>query len=122
MEKRVSQTEEVMTPLTQETSTQKFKIMLVNSSSLIKTQKTFRRHANYPPLGLCYIAAVLEQEKYRVEILDARTLDIDEEEFKKKIIESMPDIVGLVAYVSNHSAILKAAEIIKEVNPKSIVI
>src|SRR3972149_12120385 len=71
-----------------------------------------------PPLGLAYIAAVMEEEGYEVKIVDCIAEGIDKEpeyledgikyglsdETVKKIIEDFsPDIVGVSCLFSNKS-------------------
>lgn len=73
----------------------------------------------YPPLGLCYIASVLrEYGKYDVEIIDAVVLGLSNEQIKKKIEESKPDVVGLACLSSVINKILiQISSIVKEANP-----
>lgn len=67
------------------------KILLVNPPP---------RHIEYenivvPPLGLSYIAAVLEKNGYKVEILDAFALQQSWQEFENRIKETNADIIGI---------------------------
>jgi len=48
-----------------------------------------------PPIGLMYIAAVLENNGFEVEILDNNLLGLPEEQLSRKIIDAGPDIVGI---------------------------
>ena len=60
-----------------------------------------------PPLGLCYIAAVLEQGGHKVNIIDAmvegsahdedgfRRIGMPMEELASRIVDSNPDVVGI---------------------------
>jgi anaerobic magnesium-protoporphyrin IX monomethyl ester cyclase len=49
---------------------------------------------NAPPLGLAYIAAVLEEAGYSVKIIDSPTLKLTYNEFIRIIKEFKPDIIG----------------------------
>lgn len=75
------------------------------------------RIAIVPPLGLAYIAAVLEKESFEVLILDCllegyyeeskRVGDrirygLSDEGIKKRIMESKPDLVGVSCLISNN--------------------
>ena len=48
-----------------------------------------------PPLGLAYIAAVLEQVGHKVEILDAFALQQNWEDFERSVRNRNPDVIGL---------------------------
>lgn len=64
-----------------------------------------------PPLGLAYLAAVLEKNGYPVRILDASALNLSWEEFRKTIKKQKPDIVGLTGTTPTIGDAYKAAEI-----------
>ena len=90
-----------------------------------------------PPLGLAYIAAVLEQNNYEVKILDSLALGIDNREvsgnlirvglsdrdIKKHIEEFEPDIVGIsVMYTAYALDAHTMARLVKEVCPDTPVV
>ena len=50
-----------------------------------------------PPMGLTYLAAVLEKYGYHVEILDAPVLSLSHEQIEEEIKKREPDIVGITA-------------------------
>jgi anaerobic magnesium-protoporphyrin IX monomethyl ester cyclase len=59
-----------------------------------------------PPLGLCYIASVLETEGFDVSIVDAEVFKLSIEETVKKILSYKPKIVGITSTMTTfHSAI-----------------
>jgi len=59
-----------------------------------------------PPLGLCYIASVLEKEGYSVSIVDAEVLKFSMEETVDKVLSYNPKIVGITSTMTTfHSAI-----------------
>lgn len=68
----------------------------------------------YPPLGLAYIGAVLENEGHIVNILDCKALNLTSVETKEKILEVKPDIVGITAMTSTFGGSLEAAKLAKE--------
>lgn len=102
---------------------------------LINPPQTFYPGSDQPagnlPLGLMYIAAVLEQNGYKTEILDAFMTDdafvkngktlrvgMSYEQIKAQISSRKPDIVGIAGPFTcqiEHS--LKVSSITKEVNP-----
>ncbi len=52
---------------------------------------------NLPPLGLLYIAAVLEKEGHEVRIVDAPSENLDLEEVVERVRGFKPDFVGISA-------------------------
>ena len=90
------------------------------------------------PLGISYIAAVLESEGYEVRILDALALGseqieplpdgivrvgLTEEQIKAHISDYSPDIIGVSCMFSAQEAdYLRVAKLAKEVCPKALVV
>ena len=50
------------------------------------------QHMPFPPLGLGYLAAVLEKNQYEVDVIDCQVLDISYEEIKNELGNRQPDI------------------------------
>ena len=69
------------------------KIALVNSPLL---QGTYR-HPLFPPLGLAYLAAVLEQADFEVRIMDCPVCKIDHEKLKADLISYEPTLIGIAS-------------------------
>jgi radical SAM superfamily enzyme YgiQ (UPF0313 family) len=70
-----------------------------------------------PPLGLGYIAAVLEENGYtKIQILDSHALAISFEVYRKYLKRFNPDFIGIQALTPNFYNALKAARIAKEEN------
>ena len=75
-----------------------------------------------PPLGLAYIAAVLEENGYDVEILDMYAQHTTLNEFGNILRRGQPEIVGITCLTPFVSAVLKIARIVKEtINAKVVV-
>lgn len=70
-----------------------------------------------PPLGLAYIAAVLEQAGHKVEILDGSVGQITTDELAGEIMRRKPGFVGISAQTPTYYRAIKCAEIIKQVDP-----
>ena len=67
---------------------------------------------NSPPLGLCYLAAVLKQKKYEVEIIDAAVEGLSLEKVMKRIAKFSPQIVGVITFTAcKHSSYEAVREI-----------
>ena len=92
------------------------RITLVNPPYPIGSHK----HPPFTPLGLGYLASVLEKSKYDVNIIDCQALDINYEEFKTEINKKQADIVGITSTTLTYKSALKIIKIAKEVWPKSI--
>ena len=75
-----------------------------------------------PPLGMAYLAAMLEDE-HKVRILDCPTIGYSEEHLEKFLKKYKPDIVGISC--SSTPSIYRAekvAKVVKEVDPSCKVI
>ena len=73
-----------------------------------------------PPLGLASIAAVLEQDGHRVEILDANALQLSEIEIVHKVKDA--DVIGITAMTPAVNSAITIAKEIKGDNPDSTII
>lgn len=62
-----------------------------------------------PPLGLAYIAAVLEGAGYRPKILDAQSLGLSLDEFVKRMRSLCPDILGIQTFTPSLVEAIDAA-------------
>lgn len=74
------------------------------------------------PLGLGYLAAVLEQNKIEVSLFDCCFVDVPMDLIKKRIEEFHPDVVGICTYTSVAKTAVKIAEVTKEIDKDIIVV
>ena len=74
------------------------------------------------PLGLAYLASVLEAEGQRVKIIDCPTLNYDMRSLEKEVKGFKPDVVGITSTTSTIYDAYKVAELIKEINSKAKVV
>jgi len=72
------------------------------------------------PLGLAYIAAVLEQEDCRVEILDLNVERISDADLRRKAKNA--DIVGIGGMITEQEGILRLIAVVKKANAEARVI
>jgi len=72
---------------------------------------------NAPPLGLAWIAAVLEEEGHKVKILDTPTLRLNTKEFITKVKEWKPDVIGISLQTPTAPRGYRAIAILKELLP-----
>jgi len=96
----------------------KTKIALVNTPLLQKAG----HHPLFPPLGLAYMAAVLEQNSFEVKIVDCPVCEIDHEKLKAELASFQPTIVGIGAMTPIIESALKSARVAKEACPDAKVI
>ena len=69
------------------------------------------------PAGLCYIAALLRKEGYKVSILDAQAEWLDVVTTAQKIIENNPDIIGISFMTSGVTSAHKVSKLLKNSMP-----
>lgn len=74
-----------------------------------------------PPLGLAYIAAVLEKAGYKVKILDVLALNISSGQTRDFIIQEKPDIVGATSMTSSIRGALEVLRIAKEAGAITVI-
>ena len=79
-----------------------------------------------PPLGIAYIAAVLEKDGHKVKIIDgpawATMLGYDFKDLEKDIKDFNPDVVGVSANTSQIDHARKAISLSKSVNKDCVVV
>lgn len=75
-----------------------------------------------PPLGIAYMAGVLQENNIDVEILDASAEDMDFKDVEKELLKRKPDLVALTALTPTIGRALETAQIVKETLPDSIVV
>lgn len=68
----------------------------------------------HPPLGLCYIAAVLERHSVPVKILDANALNLTGEDVTSYIHEKKPSLVGFSMLTPAHGFCVNVAKSVQE--------
>lgn len=75
----------------------KMKILLINP--LVERSKIYGSFKNLagalPPLGLAYIAAVLEQSGHSIQIIDANVLMMPNDKVVDHAVREKPDIIGI---------------------------
>jgi len=75
-----------------------------------------------PPLGIAYIAAMLEKNGVTVKILDAPALELDHESVKNEIAEYSPDVIAITSVTPTIASALKTAKISKEACPDAVTV
>ena len=75
-----------------------------------------------PSLGIGYMAAVLEEHGYDVDVIDASALELSYDEIGEAIKKRKPDIVSISALTPTIGVALDSADKIKQVSPETIVV
>jgi anaerobic magnesium-protoporphyrin IX monomethyl ester cyclase len=80
------------------------------------------QHPPLTPLGIGYLATVLEKNQYEVDVIDCQPLKLTHEEFRKEISKRQPNIVGITSTTLTYKSALQIAKISKEVCPNCLTI
>ena len=94
------------------------KIALVNPPTL----KGVFSHQLYLPMGLAYLAAILEENGHEVTVLDCPALEINHEELRTEIASFEPNMVGITSMTPTIQSTLQSALVTKEACPDATVI
>lgn len=95
------------------------KIVLINPNPL--PESPWYSKQPVPPIGLMYIAAVLEKEGYEVKIIDAYLERLSQIELSKRIIKQDPNVVGITTDSCNFQESLRVAKTVKTVSNAVVV-
>lgn len=80
------------------------------------------RHQPYLPIGLAYLASILEADGHHVTVIDCPALNIDHSKLKSKLEDLKPDLVGITAMTPTIKSALICAEKAKEACQESLVV
>ena len=74
------------------------------------------------PIGLAYLAAVLEKSGHEVTVIDCPALEIDHKKLEAKIATFEPNVVGITSLTPMTQSTFLAVHVAKETCPNAIVI
>ena len=77
-------------------------------------------HWPFALLGLGYLAAVLEKNKYQVDVIDCQVSNLTLEDYKKEIEKRKPNIIGVTSSTLTYKSGLKLIKAAREVCPNVI--
>ena len=75
-----------------------------------------------PSLGIGYMSAVIEENGFDVDVLDASALELSYDEIGEEILERNPDIVSISALTPTIGVALDTADKVKQVKPDTVVV
>lgn len=78
--------------------------------------------SSMPPLGLLYIAAVLEKEGHTIEIVPADVLKLSRKEIAKTIKTFAADIIGVTSTTENRFQSFDLIRLAKRVHPAALTV
>jgi anaerobic magnesium-protoporphyrin IX monomethyl ester cyclase len=94
------------------------RVALVNPPAL----KGVFHHHPYLPIGLAYLAAVLERDGNEVLVLDCLASDISQDQLKQKLGSFNPEVVGISSMTPMEPSTMQAAKGAKEACPNATVV
>jgi radical SAM superfamily enzyme YgiQ (UPF0313 family) len=101
-----------------ENKANKTKVALINTPLL----EGVAHHPLFPPLGLAYLAAVLEQNDFEVRVMDCPVCEIDHEKLKADLASFEPTLIGVGSMTPTIESALKSARVAKEACPDAKVV
>lgn len=95
-------------------------VLLVNPPWSVQEKHFYRKiNSRYAPLGLAYIASVLERNNIDVRILDCQALDYNLIDFEDYLKREKPKIVGIFCVTTTVDMSVRTAESSKKINPNT---
>ncbi len=79
-------------------------------------------HPLFPPIGLSYLAAILEQNNFEVKVIDCPACGFTQEQLKSELSSFKPDIVGIASMTATIPSALQSARTAREACPDAKVI
>src|SRR3989304_6444182 len=79
-------------------------------------------HPPLIPMGIGYLAALLEKKGFEVDIIDCQALKLSYEKAEAMLGERHPDIVGVTCTTLTYNSALKIVKAAKRESPKSLTI
>jgi anaerobic magnesium-protoporphyrin IX monomethyl ester cyclase len=80
------------------------------------------RHPPFIPLGIGYLAAVLEKNGYDVNVIDCQALKLTLNEVENELRKRQPDVVGLTSTTLTYKSAIKIINIAKKTLPNCLTV
>jgi len=93
----------------------KAKVALVNPPTL----KGVFHHQLYVPIGLAYLAAVLEKAGHEITVIDCPALGMSEDDLKRKLEGFQPELIGVTSMTPTIQSTLQSTRAAKQVCPNA---
>ena len=80
------------------------------------------QHPSFIPLGLGYLAAVLEKAGYAVKVIDCQAQKITYADVERELSNSQPKMVGVTSTTLTYKSALKIIKIAKKTHPNCLTV
>jgi len=80
------------------------------------------RHPPFIPLGIGYLAAILEKNGYDVNVIDCQALSLTLNEVESELSKRQPDIVGLTSTTLTYRPALEIIKVAKKALPNCLTV
>jgi len=97
------------------------KIVLVNPSTAVNMRSAVDVEGAWPPLGLLYLATMLERSSVNVKVIDNGPLGLHVKEVAGLIIKEEPDIVGFHTLSMSSLEANEVAKLVKRELPNAFI-
>ncbi|MCL1965651.1 MAG: cobalamin-dependent protein [Candidatus Bathyarchaeota archaeon] len=78
------------------------------------------QHPPFPPLGIGYLAAVLEKNDFSVEVIDCQASRYTYDDYKREIAKREIDVIGVTAPTRLYNSAKEILKISKKVHPNAV--
>ena len=92
-------------------------VLLINLPTTSWYKEKFAKSNSMPPLGLLYIATVLEKNEYKVKVIDLAVEHFSKEKFSSELEELKPKIIGMSTYNESWKAEKVLTKLVKSILP-----
>ncbi|NIP66710.1 hypothetical protein GWN63_01155 [Candidatus Bathyarchaeota archaeon] len=96
------------------------KVTLINPGSSSKAEVSSVLALKAPPLGLAFLAAVLERAGHSVSIVDAEVMDLTFSQLRHRIEGEQPDMVGVTSTTPAIHDALECVKAVKKASPHTV--
>jgi anaerobic magnesium-protoporphyrin IX monomethyl ester cyclase len=80
------------------------------------------QHPPLIPLGIGYMAAILEKKGFEVDIIDCQALSLTHDDAGALLSKRSPDIVGVTSTTLTYNSALQIVKVAKQACPKSLTV
>jgi len=78
--------------------------------------------SSMPPLGILYIASVLEKEGFEVQVVPSDILNLSKKQIENEILDFKPDIIGITSVTENRFQSFKLIKLAKKTHPSALTV
>jgi len=97
-------------------------VALITAPSPVPFSVLASRHAGTPPLGVAYLASALQQEGYRVGIVDMNLCSMTRRYLRRFVEIKRPRVVGISALTESFPNAIRIAAMVKKVSERIAVV